>query len=124
MVINPGKDFWGVMQYDRVVNPDIFIKVEPVEKVWQPQIRVTENEKEYILKTELPGFTRENIEVKLEEGLLVIHGRIPVKHSNKLPVQFEKTFRLTNFPADALEVQFENEILCILVAKPESVMEK
>ena len=121
MIINPGKDFWGVMQYDRVVNPDIFIKIEPVETAWQPQIEVTENDREYIVKTELPGFTRENIEVKLEDGALMLRGNIPVKHSKKSPLQFEKTFRLANFPEDALEVHFENERLCIIVTKPVSV---
>ncbi len=122
MVISPGKDFWGVMQYDRIVNPDIFIKVEPVEKVWQPQIKVTENDKEYILKTELPGFTRKNIEVKLENDFLIIRGNLPVKDPKKPQLQFEKTFRLANFPEDALDVHFENEILCILVTKPKRAM--
>lgn len=121
MVINPGKDFWGVMQFDRVVNPDIFIKVEPVETVWQPQIKVTENDREYIVKAELPGFTRDNIEVKMEDGVLIFRGNIPVKQPKKSPLQFEKTFRLANFPDNALEIQFENEILSIQVTKPKSV---
>ena len=44
----------------------------PVE--WAPAADISETEKEYVVKAELPGVKREDVKVTLEDGVLTIQG--------------------------------------------------
>ena len=41
---------------------------------WSPSADVSETEKEYLVKAELPGVRREDVKVTVEEGILAIQG--------------------------------------------------
>ena len=41
---------------------------------WSPLVDITEDEKEYILKAELPEVKREDVKVSVEDGVLMISG--------------------------------------------------
>ena len=41
---------------------------------WSPLVDITEDEKEYIVKTELPEVKKEDVKVTVEEGVLTISG--------------------------------------------------
>lgn len=41
---------------------------------WVPLVDITEDEKEYIIKTELPEVKKEDVKVAIENGLLTIVG--------------------------------------------------
>jgi HSP20 family protein len=51
---------------------------EPMKRVmegtWTPAIDLTENEKEYIVRVEVPGIPRENLDVHLEGDILTLTG--------------------------------------------------
>ncbi|MBV8273889.1 MAG: Hsp20/alpha crystallin family protein [Verrucomicrobia bacterium] len=41
---------------------------------WLPPVDITEDSKEYTIKAELPGLTKENVKVTVEDGVLGITG--------------------------------------------------
>jgi HSP20 family protein len=41
---------------------------------WQPVVDVTENEKEYLLKFEVPGIEKKDIDVEIQNGLITVSG--------------------------------------------------
>ena len=48
----------------------------PEQSPWQPEIEVDETEEFYLVKAELPGFTRENVELQVDEHSLSITGSL------------------------------------------------
>jgi HSP20 family protein len=49
-------------------------KLEKKAAVWAPEVDIKETEKEIIVKADLPGMKKEDIEVSLDNDLLVIKG--------------------------------------------------
>ena len=41
---------------------------------WSPLVDITEDEKEFLLKAELPGVKREEVKVTVEDGVLMLSG--------------------------------------------------
>lgn len=41
---------------------------------WQPAVDVTENDKEYLLKFEVPGIEKKDIDVEIQNGLITVSG--------------------------------------------------
>jgi HSP20 family protein len=53
--------------------PDVF-PMRAIESAWEPALDFSETEKEYLVRLEVPGFHRENLDVKFDAGLLTISG--------------------------------------------------
>jgi len=49
----------------------------PEQSPWQPDIEVDETEEFYLVKAELPGITRDNVELQVDEHSLTITGSSP-----------------------------------------------
>jgi len=49
---------------------------EPGQSPWQPDIEVDETEEFYLVKAELPGITRDNVELQVDEHSLSITGSV------------------------------------------------
>ena len=60
---------------------------------WSPAADISETEKEYVVKAELPGVTREDVKVTQEDGVLTIEGERKYFKSDK----DEKTHRVERF---------------------------
>ncbi|HEY7682606.1 MAG TPA: Hsp20/alpha crystallin family protein [Gemmatimonadales bacterium] len=60
---------------------------EPLKRVvegkWMPAVDLTETEKEYIVRAEVPGVPRENLDVQLEGDVLTLTGHREVKTTEK-----------------------------------------
>ena len=41
---------------------------------WAPSVDITEDDKEYVIKAEIPGVKKEDVKVAVENGLLTIVG--------------------------------------------------
>ena len=50
---------------------------------WSPLVDITEDDKEYLIKTELPEIKKEEIEVTVENGVLVISGERKLEKEEK-----------------------------------------
>jgi HSP20 family protein len=48
----------------------------PEQSPWQPDIEVDETEEFYLVKAELPGITRDNVELQVDEYSLTITGSL------------------------------------------------
>jgi HSP20 family protein len=60
---------------------------------WSPAADISETDKEYLVKTELPGIKREDVKVTLENGALMIQGERKFEKEDKA----EKTHRIERF---------------------------
>jgi HSP20 family protein len=50
---------------------------------WAPVVDISEDDKEYIIKAELPGLKREEVKVTIEDGVLSISGERKVEKEEK-----------------------------------------
>ena len=50
---------------------------------WSPLVDITEDDKEYLIKAELPEIKKEEIEVTVENGVLVISGERKLEKEEK-----------------------------------------
>ena len=84
---------------------------------------ITENDKEYVVKAELPEFKKEDIKVNVEDGTLCISGERKVeKEEKKLKFhriersygRFERTFSLPDeADADKITSEYKDGILTV-----------
>jgi HSP20 family protein len=57
---------------------------------WVPMVDITETEKEYVVKADLPGVTKEEVKVTVENGLLSLSG----ERKSEKEVKGEKVHRV------------------------------
>ncbi|PPE73374.1 heat-shock protein Hsp20 [Solimonas fluminis] len=50
---------------------------------WAPVVDITENEREYLVKAELPGLKKEDIKLDLANGMLTLSGERSSEKENK-----------------------------------------
>jgi HSP20 family protein len=97
----------------------------------RPRTNVIELATEYLIDLSVPGYTRNNIEVKVDNGDLLVTGEMKEEQKEELsylrrefvPANFERRFELPeNVESDKINARYENGILRIsLPKKPESV---
>lgn len=96
---------------------------------WVPVVDILEDEKEYLVKAELPEVARENVHVTVENGRLTIKGerRIEKEESGKKYHRVERSYgsflRSFNLPenaeAEKVEAEFKDGVLFVHLPKQE-----
>jgi HSP20 family molecular chaperone IbpA len=92
-----------------------------------PQADILEGEKDYLIRLDVPGATRENLEIHLEDQTLTLKAEreLPapenyqVRHK-ELPSKliFERTFNLgREIDADHISAKLENGVLTVTLPK-------
>ena len=99
---------------------------------WVPVVDILEDEKEYLVKAELPEVARENVHVTVEKGRLTIKGerRFEKEEDGKKYHRVERSYgsflRSFNLPenADAEKVaaEFKDGILFVHLPKQETAL--
>jgi HSP20 family protein len=94
---------------------------------WSPTVDVVEQEKEYLLKAELPEVKKEDIKVTVEEGVLTISGerKFEKEETNKRYHRiersygsFQRSFTLPNeADTDKITSEFKDGVLTIHLPK-------
>src|SRR3990172_9503697 len=56
---------------------------EPAAIGWAPTLDLTENEKEYIIRLEVPGIHKENLDIQLTGTMLTVTGKREVAQEGK-----------------------------------------
>ena len=51
--------------------------------VWAPLVDISEDDKEYLIKAELPGIDKRDVRVSIEKGVLTISGERHQEHDEK-----------------------------------------
>ncbi len=122
--------------FDRVFNAPIgfpAFNFEPLKKAmegtWMPPIDLTETDKEYILRVEVPGVPRENLDVHLEGELLTLTGhrekKVHEANENMLweereTGKFLRTIRLPKaVEANKVEAVYNEGVLTVRLPKTE-----
>jgi HSP20 family protein len=96
---------------------------------WAPLVDITEDEKEYIVKAELPEIKKEDVKVTVEDGVLSISGERKFEKEKKGKKfhrieraygSFERSFTLPE-GADGTKVnaEFKDGVLCVRLPKTE-----
>ncbi|HET9368427.1 MAG TPA: Hsp20/alpha crystallin family protein [Candidatus Udaeobacter sp.] len=101
---------------------------------WMPLADITEDEKEYLIKAELPELRKEDVEVTVENGVLTISGERKFEQEEKKKKYhrvergygtFVRSFTLPD-DADATRVkaEFKNGLLTVHLPKSERAKPK
>jgi HSP20 family protein len=99
---------------------------------WSPQVDITEDDKEYLIKTDLPEMKKEEIKVNVEDGVLSISGERKTEKEEKNKKfhriersygTFERSFTLPD-DADGAKVVAEFKEGVLKVHLPKSPVAK
>lgn len=97
--------------------------------VWSPRVDFVENEEAYMILLDLPGMTKDDLEISFQEGRLTVSGDRPVHtwddgvsavRLERASGPFYRSFHLPKMVADdKIEARFEHGVLRIDVPKAE-----
>lgn len=101
---------------------------------WTPAVDVSEDEKEYLIKAELPEVKKEDVKVTVEDGTLRITGERKFEKEEKgrkyhrverAYGSFERTFALPeDAKPDALAAEYKDGVLKVHLPKSEAAKPK
>jgi HSP20 family protein len=94
---------------------------------WAPAVDIYETENELVLKADLPGFNENDIDVRVENNTLTVHGERKfdqtVKEESYLRVErsygsFSRSFGLPNtVNTEAIKAEYKNGVLSVELPK-------
>jgi HSP20 family protein len=101
---------------------------------WAPLVDITEDDKEFLVKAELPGMKKEELKVTVENGVMTISGERKIEKEEKGKTyhrveraygRFERSFTLPE-KADSTKVQaqYKDGILELRLPKTEKAATK
>lgn len=126
---------FGLTPYTRnfyVASFDPFKEIEEFERRFSlqrtPAIKtdIRETENAYILESDLPGFSREDIHAEINNGYLTIRAEHKSENEDKNESylrrersfgSFSRTFDLEGIDADAISASFKNGVLTLELPK-------
>ena len=101
---------------------------------WAPLVDISEDEKQYLIKAELPGVRREEVKVTLENGVLTLSGERKFEKEEKgrryhrverAYGQFTRSFTLPDdTDAGKVTAEFKDGVLRVQIAKSERALPK
>ena len=101
---------------------------------WAPLVDITEDDKAYVIKADLPEVNKEDVEVRVEDGVLVISGERKFEKEEKgfryhrVERAYGSFVRSFTVPEDAdatkVSAEFKNGTLRVQLAKAENAQPK
>lgn len=101
---------------------------------FMPAVNITESDTSFHLDMAIPGFTKEEVNIKIEKNLLTISGEKKEEsadESKKIKRKefhyrsFSRSFTLSdNIQSDKVEAKYENGVLNVTIPKKEIEKEK
>lgn len=101
---------------------------------WLPLVDITEDDKEYLIKAELPEVKKDEVKVSVESGVLTISGerRFEKEEKDKKYHRIERSYgsftRSFSVPDDAddgkVSAEFKDGVLTVRLAKSEKARPK
>ena len=102
------------------------------DAAWTPPVDIHEEEKQFVVRADLPGVRPADIEITAEKGVLALRGARNFEQQNddghysrveRVSGKFVRTFSLPeNVQTDAIKAQFKDGVLELTIpkaAKPE-----
>ena len=118
------KDFESMM--------DRFFKQDSEESAFLPAVNFAEDKDGYVLSAELPGVKLEDIELRMDKGVLTLSGEKKSDHEEKdedrkyyrVESRYGKFVRKVRLPdtvdSESIKASFEDGVLKIRIKKAES----
>lgn len=101
---------------------------------WMPDMDIFEREGKLVVRTDLPGVKREDVQVRVEGDTLVLHGHRDEEkevdendyhHCERSTGTFTRKLALPDgFNADAIEATYTNGVLEVTIPKPAAAESK
>lgn len=102
---------------------------EAKQRLWRPPIEMSESDSRYLLKIQMPGFEKKDIEVEVGEDSVTVKGENNYQKETKEENLFRSEFRYGNFmrtvsfpgeiKSDKTNAEFKNGVLTIKAEKSE-----
>ena len=111
---------------------DRFLNEPAALRPWTPAVDVAESDNELVLTADLPGLTKDQIQVRIEDGALLITGERKFVSNEEKKVgfhriersygSFKRYFTLPDtVQADKVGAKYENGVLEIVLPRHQSV---
>jgi len=124
--------------FDRFFNDGFFNPASSLqsdsEVSFKPAADIYEEENSFVIKTDLPGLTREDIELDLKDGILTIKGKRKSEKEEKKENYYRKERSFGSFSRsfslsetvnqDEIKAEFKNGVLRVELPKKEEVKPK
>ena len=87
------------------------------------KVNITENEKSYELSFEIPGFSKEDVNIELNDGIITISSHVEETNENYITKEytknsFERSFYLPeDVDLENIDATMENGILSVILNK-------
>lgn len=102
---------------------------------WAPSVDIDEQDDKYLIKADLPGVDKKDIEVKLDNGILCIRGEKNVERetgkgtkrhrTERFQGSFARSFTLpTAVKADKVDAKYKDGVLSLVIPKAENAKPK
>jgi HSP20 family protein len=136
MVVNPSREFEDI--YDRMGQLMNFaFGLTPAvlaDMPWVPLADLSETDDAYVIKAELPGVNKDQVNIQLQDREIVISGEVPEPetgdgkgdgtrrhHGTRRTGRFElRTYLPGDVKADAVAAQLSDGILTVTIPKSEA----
>ena len=131
----------GILSVQREINNlfDTFFRgsVEDsglITTAWNPAVDITEHDNAFTVKVELPGVSRDNVRITIQDNILTIRGEkkqeketkgTNVHRTERSYGVFQRSFSLPySVSADAIEAKYADGVLTINLPKAEEAKRK
>lgn len=102
--------------------------------LWTPEVDIVEHENEFSVKVELPGVSKDDVKITMQENILTIRGEKKEEMESKDSTHyrsersygsFQRSFTLpTIVKNDKIEASYKDGVLSIVLPKAEEVKPK
>lgn len=99
-------------------------------EAWYPAVDLSESENEYTLVAELPGMTKDDVKITLNDNTVTLRGEKKAEkktkeenwhHIERTYGAFERSFTLgTSVDREKVKARFENGVITLTLPKAES----
>jgi HSP20 family protein len=123
------ENFFMTDVYDRFFDNFYPLSTLKEKDEWLPAFDISENEKEYIIISELPGMEVKDIDVTLSKGILTVKGEKKQEHEYKgedyhrIERRYGSFHRSFNIPekikTDSVDANYKDGILRLTLPKTE-----
>jgi HSP20 family protein len=133
LTLNQGRDLAGIAdEMNRLVNSvfgDSAREASFYKGTWIPAVDISEDDDNYHLYIELPGISKDSVNIRYEDGMLTLSGeKLEPKASEKVNFhrvertygKFERSFRVPSLiVSDKIDATFQDGLLTVMLPKAE-----
>jgi HSP20 family protein len=120
--------------FDEFFRGDLLANDSLFARDWNPAVDIIENNDQFILKAEIPGMTKDDVKITLENNVLTIRGEKKNEsakkegdyHRNERSYgSFERSFSVPGtFKVNEIDAQYKDGVLTLILPKAEEAKPK